>query len=963
MICRLTTALIVLSLAAPAAAQVTVLRWTVDDGLPNNAVSDVRQTRDGYLWIATWAGLARFDGARFTPIADDLQNDHVRVVLEAREGSMWIGLSGGGVVQWRGRVVRTVETRDLRSAIDVRALVEDADGRIWAATDKGVTVIDRTGVAGHLGVSEGLPDESVNDLGVGRSGAIWVATDAGVCAADLATLRCAPAVFAGRADAVHETRGGKLLIGGVSGLLEDGAVRLPGRHVTSILEPREGGIWAGFDNGEVARLDGGTVTIYGSDDGLLAGGPVAALRQDEEGSIWIGTYNAGLSRLKPTRVRTYSTGDGLPAKVIGSIVQDAAGRIWAASQCGPVAELAADRFVPRLLEHTGDACAWVMLAARDGALWIGTRGQGLFRWDGVRMRHFTRDDGLSDMRISGLFEDRDGAIWIGTELGGLHRYERGALSRAFDERDGVRTTYIASFAQDREGRVWIGSNANGLSVYEAGRFRALSGNEAPATNNIAGLLIDSRGELWIGSANDGLFRRRNGAYDHFGAAQGLGDRLVAVMIEDAAANLWVHTARGISRLMRDRIEEVAAGRAASLEPIILDRTDGLRTLEGSGGGLDPSGLRAADGRLWFSSVDGIAVIDPATFVTNPVAPKVAIEGVSLSGGPPEPAAGGSFQVPAGTASVEVDYTALSFVSPSKVRFRYRLLGLDDVWRDVGNRRAAYFTGLRPGSYTFEVTAANNDGVWARQAASIEIDVEPLWWERRAVQTAAFFSVLLIGALAVRHLTLRRARARLQALERAQALDRERSRIARDLHDDLGSRLAHIALMAEGIGQSAGVPVAAAVRESLQTMDELVWTVNARNDTVESFGHYASEFVQAQAAAAGLKCRLQIDPDAGPAPLGADTRRHLYLGLKEAINNVVKHAGASEVIVGLGSADGVLRLTISDDGRGLDERATRTGNGLRNMEERMKAAGGSVRVESGPGRGCRVTFEVPLVEVT
>ena len=202
--------------------------------------------------------------------------------------------------------------------------------------------------------------------------------------------------------------------------------------------------------------------------------------------------------------------DGLPAEVVGSIVQDTTGTIWAATSCGPVSELRNGRFHPRFVEHTKDGCASVLWAARDGSLWIGTSNRGLFRWHDGRMDHFGSKDGLSDTDIRGLFEDRDGVIWIGTAVGGLHYYANGRLSRSFGPADGVATGILASFAQDREGRVWIGSNANGLSVYEDGRFRRLSERESPPSRSISSLLIDSRGDLWVGTASHGLFRRRDG---------------------------------------------------------------------------------------------------------------------------------------------------------------------------------------------------------------------------------------------------------------------------------------------------------------------------------------------------------------------------------------------------------------------------------------------------------------------
>ena len=946
--------------ALPAGAQTarryTVDRWTVEDGLPNNALTHLLHTSDGYLWIGTWAGAVRFDGVRFTHAAADLPNDHVRALLEDRQGAMWIGLSGAGVVRLRPGGYDSFTTANGLPGQDVRALAEDAAGRIWVGTEAGVGVIDGARVTAHR-IDGGARANLVSALTRSHDGRIRIATATGVCESRDVELRCtAVDDRLGEPRAVLHDRSGRLWIGTSRGVFRDEAAVTAGA-VTALFEARDGTVWIGFANGELAALGGGGDERYRIADGLPPGGPVVTLAEDAEGSIWIGTLNGGFSRLRPKRVRMYSTADGLPAAVVASIVQDAAGTIWAGTHCGPASALRGEQFVPRFVEHTGNACVSVLWPARDGSLWIGTRDAGLFRWADGRMRHFDRDDGLSDAHVSALFEDRDGVIWIGTELGGLHTYANGRLSRAYRDADGVATHLIASFAQDRDGRVWIGSNGNGLSIYERGGFRILAPSESPPTRDIAALLVDSRGDLWIGSAADGLFRRRNGRYEPFGDAQGLGDRLIALVVEDRDANVWVGTARGIVRLERARIEAVAAGRAASLEPIILDRADGLLNAETSGGGFDPSGLVDRAGRIWISTIDGIAVIEPRLFRRNDVRPRLRIEGVTLDERPVVLPDDGAIEVPAGTPSIDIAYTAFSMLAPSKVRFRYRLEGHDTNWRDVGGRRTAYYTRLPPGRYEFQVMAANNDGLWSTAPAVLRLNVLPFVWERRGVQAATVAALLAATGVSVLVVVQRRARRRLADLERERALEHERTRIARDLHDDLGSRLTYIAMIAETPGLAEGVPRSA--RDAVETLDELVWTVNARNDTVNGFASYASHFAEEHLAAAGLRFRLHLGDGLERHGLAADERRHLYLAFKEAINNVVKHARASEVHVGIVVTGATLRVTVADNGRGFQGPGDPTGNGLTNMRERLGTVGGSVAFESPEGTGGRVVIEMPL----
>jgi signal transduction histidine kinase len=315
----------------------------------------------------------------------------------------------------------------------------------------------------------------------------------------------------------------------------------------------------------------------------------------------------------------------------------------------------------------------------------------------------------------------------------------------------------------------------------------------------------------------------------------------------------------------------------------------------------------------------------------------------------------------GHADAEIHYTAVDLGAAEKTRFKYRLDGYDADWIEAGTRRIAYYTQIPPGHYRFEVVATDSNGAWSGKSAAVSLAVVPFWWQRREVQGAALAVLLVASGYVVRVLSLRRARARVAELEREQAVERERSRIARDLHDDLGSRLAQIALIAEAEGVShTTTQISGVAREAMQTMDELVWTVNARNDTVDSFAEFAAEFAEQHLRLAGIRYRLQFGTDFDGRRLAADTRRHLYLAFKEAIHNVVKHAHASEVHVGLAIDRDTLVLDVADNGRGLpDDQIGGTGNGLRNLRERMDAIGGALGIESTTGAGTRLVFRAPL----
>jgi signal transduction histidine kinase len=322
-------------------------------------------------------------------------------------------------------------------------------------------------------------------------------------------------------------------------------------------------------------------------------------------------------------------------------------------------------------------------------------------------------------------------------------------------------------------------------------------------------------------------------------------------------------------------------------------------------------------------------------------------------------------VPPGTNVLEIAYTSFSLMAPFKARFRYRLSGFDDQWQEVGGRRTAYFSRLPPGEYTFEVAASNNDGVWSTEAVGARLLVQPLLWERRDVRVAGLGVLLLATGLAVSTWSQRRARRRLEDLVRAQALERERTRIARDLHDDLGARLSHIALMAEPTGPAPSpLRLAGAARDAVEVLDELVWVINARNDTAEGLATYGSRFAEEHVTAAGLRYRAHLAGDLELYELASGARRHLYLALKEAVNNAVKHAGATEIQLHISAESHQLCLCITDNGRGIPgDGGDPTGNGLTSIRERLAAVHGTVRFDPFPGGGTRVVFTVPVTPKT
>lgn len=971
----LASAMILASSPAPLAAPplpasgYVVDRWQVDDGLPQNSVISMIQTRDGYLWLGTWAGVVRFDGVRFTPVAEDVPNTHILALVEHPDGSVWIGTGGGGVARWDRHTTQFFTMAEGLPHNDVRSLAVDDDGRVWVGTLGGVAVVDGGIVVSPSMAPDAPPIGPVYAMAPWSGGRIVFSSGNRVCDTRDLTIVCRTAADAAVFPLLPIGDGDVLVglpdrVATWTGTATAEWSSCGGRCHTSaasvLYRTRDGSVWVGLGTtaGGVVRVEGTTRTTFDSALGL-PDSRVVQIHEDPEGSVWLGTEGGGLVRLRKTRVTMLGLEQGLSSRIIASIVQDAAGTIWAGGRCAPLSALAPDgRFQPRLVEVANGRCVVSVLAASDGRLWFSVPGAGVYAWREGQLQHFGERDGLSSLAVVSIFEDRDGAIWMGTDTALTHRLRDDRLE-TFGPQDGLPPGRVVSFAQDAAGRLWLGSNANGLFLFEDGRFRNVGADEGLPTTLISSLFIDSRGALWIGTANRGLFRRRGDGYDHFGVRHGLPDPVIALMLEDLDANLWVATSHGISRLARNRVEGVARGDLATLEPLVLGKADGLWSIEGSGGGFDPSGLRDRQGRLWFSTLDGIAVIDPAAMPRNPIPPPVVVEHVTLDDVEVRQAVSGAVHVPAGTLGVEIAYTAFSLVAPQRVRFRYRLTGFDAHWHETIGRRSVIYTNLPPDTYTFEVLAANNDGVWSETPATLQLTVAPLWWQRVSVQASALALLLVVTGLVVRSASLRRTRARVAELEREQALAGERSRIARDLHDDIGTRLTYLALLADRSRETAArAELSSAARETARTMDELVWSVSATNDTLEGLISYVIRFAERHARAAGLRCRIDAPVVIPASPLTADARRHVFLAVKEAVNNAVKYANASVLRIGMTVGDGNLEVTVADDGRGFDA-SQAGGHGLANMRDRLAAVGGSAVIETAPGRGTTVRLRLPL----
>lgn len=915
--------------------------WGTGDGLPQNSVTSIVQSRDGYLWLGTFGGLVRFDGQRFTVFDPEntpgLSSARIVTLHEDRSGVLWVGTESG-LVRYQHGQFTSFTTRDGLPHNRIMSIFDDRRGRLWVGTGSAIARLE----AGRFQtVPFDAPDAVALAFAESPNGDFWITTIDRVVrwpdeGAPIVVQRLTSQATA---RLLVDSKG--RLWSAAAGLQRwDGQrlrnVPLPPAHgaVTALAEDAHGTIWIATWNGEVFTWrEDDTVRPAGNS---FTPAPVRSLIADRDGNVWVGTDVSGLSRLSRRRAVSYQR-PGVADQSIGPIVGDGTGGLWIGATCGGLIH-----FQDGVFRTYGKAdglphdCVWALHRDNDGTLWIGTMGGGLTQLAGGRMRSWNRSDGMASALVSGLMRAADGTLWMATDLG-VTRFD-GERFTNYGAAEAVPGGML-TIAQDRRGALWFGG-LGGLTRYADGAFTTFDTSAGLSNNHVRSIHEDADGVLWIGTYGGGLNRFKDGRFISFGIRQGLHDNAVSRIIEDDRGNLWMSGNKGVFRVARAQLDEFANGGIAAITSISYGTADGMIIEETNGG--QPAGWRAADGRLWFPTIKGLVSIEPDA---APAAmPTVYIERTVVK-----------------NRDAEFHFTAVDLSAAEKTRFRYRLAGYDRQWIDSGVRREAYYTNIPPGEFRFEVVATNSDGVWSASPAHTALSVSPFWWERRDAQLAMLLGLLVLTGFGVRELSLRRARARLAELMREQALERERSRIARDLHDDLGSQLSHMALMAARTETGEpGQRLAAAARSAVQTMDELVWSVNARNDTVEAFAYYVAQYAEEHVGIAGLRCRLALPPALPARPLAADARRHLFLAFKEAINNVLKHAQASEIRVSLDTHLDAIVLEVADNGCGLSSAAMDpTGNGLGNLKERMEAVGGSVQVDSHPGQGTRLTFTVPL----
>jgi signal transduction histidine kinase/ligand-binding sensor domain-containing protein len=914
-----------------------------------------------------------------------LKNNYIYALYEDRQGSLWIGTGGGGLTRFRDGKFITYTTHDGLSSDDLRSICEDQEGNLWIGTMGGGLNRFRDGKFTSLTSREGLSNDWVYSLYEDRGGSLWIGTSAGLNGFKNGkfisyTTKDGLSNYSERS--IAEDREGRLWVGTLGGLYRLMAGKFT-RYTTkegpshqgvhSIHKDREGNLWVGTDSG-LNRFEDGKFTSFTASDGL-SHDTVSSIYEDREGSLWIGTLG-GLDRLKDGKFTAFTTKEGLSNDWTRCVYEDHEGGIWVGTLEG-LNRLEGGKFAQYTIENgLSGKTVFAIYGDRQENIWFATEYGILSRFnDGIFTNYGTKAHG-SPEQVSSIYEDRQGNLWIGTNGSGL-KLLRGGKFTVYSTKDGLPHSKITTINEDQQGNLWIGTE-DGLNKFTDGKFTTYTLENGPF--HITSIYRDGEGSLWITTRGSGLVRFKDGELSSLTTKEGLFDNVLTTVLEDGRGNLWLGSFRGIFRVRKDELDDVAHGKIQAVTSIVYGKADGLLNVECNSD--QPSGWKSRDGRLWFPTVKGVVVVDPDNLKFNEIAPPVYVEQVLLGKAPVDLLQ--KVEVRPGQGDLEIHYTGLSFVAPEKVLFQYKLEGYDKVWVDADTRRVAYYTNISPGSYTFRVKASNNDGVWSTQDASIQITIIPPFWRTWwFVALVVLASVLVVAGIVAGAAILVHKR-RISHLQRAHAAqkefsgqlidsqERERKRIASELHDSLGQDLLVVkntALLGLSIAE-AGSPVrkqfdeiSTMTSQALEEVREI--THDLRPYHLDQIGlKEALEFMLEKIAGSSpIRFSAEIDQMAGIFSKEAEI--NLYRIVQESINNIVKHSGATAAKVVLNRDGRQVRLVIEDNGKGFvsDPGAGPglrvSGFGLTGISERARMLGGKEAIHSVPGQGTTIYVTVML----
>ena len=973
-----------------AQAQFRFDHWSADNGLPQNSVREIIQTRDGYLWLTTLDGLVRFDGVHFTVFnksnTPGLVSNRFNTLFEDGQGDLWITTEGRGLVRLHQGRFTTYTTQDGMPPGQIYSVGNDGYGELvffpaahcfrwWngqfvAADDLNLPWQPQALTTRYQAQRAAFWSDNFTTLDAVSNGRFYKFKQSdfppGFQVASGTTDHEGVLWFGSFAHGLFGFEQGRLTKRLTTA---DG---LPANHARLIYGPqplqafciREDGSYWLFD---LTTRQSELLTRTPPDKAFLC-------YADREGNYWFISYNDGLYRYQRQSITTLNQAQGLKTDEIYPLLEDRQGAVWIGTALDGLyrwqqGEL--QHFDP--IKHGAPRSLTSLYEDRAGRIWV----NGAFRWEGERFER-VYDEIIG--QVWTMFEDDNGAFWRGTAQG-VDRFYHGVKTH-FTTADGLAGNETKVILDDGNGGLWLGSYG-GLTHFKDGKFTKWTEADGLPGSTVRMLRRDADGALWIGTYDSGLARFKDGQFTRYTMKDGLFDNGVFQMLEDEQGWCWMSCNRGLYRVRKQEFNDFADGKLKRVNAIPYGKSDGLSNVECNGGRW-PAGIKTRDGKLWFPTMGGVAIVNPSSVANNQQPPPVHLEGMRIDYRPVDAPtwyaalheAQRAIDIQPGQENFEIDYTALSFINSEQLKFRYKLAGLDQEWVEAGTRRTANFSHVPPGGYTFTVIAANRDGVWNTTGQSVRINVRPKFYRTWWFLALSGLSVagLLWAGYEYRVRQLKRERALQQEFSRQlmESQELERKRIAAELHDSLGQSLAIIKNRAQ---LSLNAPdnhdrALAQLREIAEASSEVIEEVkeiahNLRPYQLDRLGLTKTIEGMARKVAETHDLQLELQVDRLDGLLAPGDEINLFRIVQESLNNIVKHARATEARVTIQRLPHGIELRIADNGQGFTPGATqfvegkRQGFGLVGLAERVRQLDGSYKITSAPGQGTTLELSIGL----
>lgn len=997
--CGLWVAACLAALPAGAGGRYSVVDgWGTGEGLlPQSSIIAMTQTHDGYLWLGTRNGLARFDGVHFSVFDESttpaLTSVQMSKLFEDSQSNLWIGTeSAGAMLVTNGQILK-LEFGVGRRRGHLVSICEDSVGAIWLLTEdrelgrywRGNVDVWNVAAENSYVAGRGVIAE--------KSGLVWIGTEHAIMAIDPTAVQSkAPlpekvSLQVGQLDFLLASRNG-----GYWRIADNMIERCVGTKVVQNLGPypwipritdpvkaacedREGNLIVGLLNQGVFWFDAeGHATQICNTNGL-ANNSVLSMVVDSDDSLWVGLDGGGPSDRPLNRVTRsiFNLLDSSAHEVVQSISADNKGGLWFSAKNRDFS-YCKDGINTNIASNLGTLSSWnprSILVGADQRVWAATFGVNLFRLEGNEFRP-APGVGVLDPEISALYQGHDGRLWVGTQRG-LGCWD-GTNWQIYTTNEGLSGNIVCAIADDASGDVWVGTEQGGLDLLRGGEVTSFQKAKGFPSDNISCLYLDTNGVLWVGTIGNGLVRMSHGHVKHYTTENGLTGNSIDYLIEDADGFLWIGSNAGLMRISKKDLDEFEPSSLDIISCRGYDQKDGLPATECTYGS-QPAACRTGDGLLWFPTIAGMVSVNPSEIKPNTNPPPVVIEDVLIdqqrqntNGLRTSPLQ--TVTIPAGKENLEIRFASLNLASARRTLFSYELEGYQSKTPPRKDRFARY-PNLPHGNYRFRVEARNEDGIWNHTGASLEVIVLPHFWQEGWFRAAVAGGLLGIIIATVHFISTQKLHRQLADLRQQQALERERARIARDIHDQVGASLTQLSLLGEMVQGDKDHPeeaeaharqISQTARETARELDEIVWTVNPSNDTLDGLVNYICKNAQEYLGVAGLRYRLDVPAELPAEAISPEARHNVFLAAKEAVTNVVRHAHASEAWLRLRLTPGSFTLEIEDNGRGpggRNEKAAESRNGLRNMRKRMEDIGGEFFIGPGEQGGTVVRLTVPL----